>query len=161
MNRYILEVQETYRRFVIVNAESEEQAEDALREELRHDTTSINIASPNRLLARYVVDRTDDDAYAAEAAKTSGDNRTEYIVRGERLDDAWFVYGMRLRGFSIGCQPRRGFVCREDDATGKYYDIIVYNRPLTADEIRDFELDFIGIKAANDVFRKDERGLNR
>ena len=128
MNRYVLEVQETYRRFVIVNAESEEQAEDALREELRHDTTPINIAAPNRLLARYVVDRTDDDAYAAEAAKTSGDSRTEYIVCGERLDDAWFVYGMRLRGFSIGCQPRRGFVCRENDATGKYYDIIVYNR---------------------------------
>ena len=53
-------------------------------------------------------------------------------------------YGMRLRGFSIGCQPREGLVRREDDPSGKYYDILIYNRILTDQELKDYELDHIG-----------------
>lgn len=52
-----------------------------------------------------------------------------------------FRYGMRLRGFSPGCQPKDGFLEREDDPSGKYYDILVYNRKLTDKELRDYELD--------------------
>ncbi len=52
-----------------------------------------------------------------------------------------YKYGMRLRGFSIGCQPMMGLIRREDDTTGKYYDILVYNRPLTGSEISGYELD--------------------
>ena len=52
-----------------------------------------------------------------------------------------YRYGMRLRGFSIGCQPRKGFVEREDDTTGRYYDILVYDRELTEQELADYELD--------------------
>ena len=55
-----------------------------------------------------------------------------------------FLYGMRLRGFSPGCQPKEGFVERQDDVTGKYYDILVYNRELAEDELKNYELDFIG-----------------
>ena len=55
-----------------------------------------------------------------------------------------YRYGMRLRGFSIGCQPRDGFLDREDDPSGRYYDILVYERQLTEKELEDFELDFIG-----------------
>ena len=55
-----------------------------------------------------------------------------------------FLYGMRLRGFSPGCQPKDGLVERQDDVTGKYHDILVYNRELTEDELKNFELDFIG-----------------
>ena len=54
-----------------------------------------------------------------------------------------YKYGMRLRGFSPMCQPKEGFIRREDDMTGKYYDIIVYNRQLTEKEINDYELDNI------------------
>ena len=52
-----------------------------------------------------------------------------------------YKYGMRLRGFSPGCQPKEGFLRREDDNMGDYYDIIVYDRPLAEDELRDYELD--------------------
>lgn len=52
-------------------------------------------------------------------------------------------YGMRLRGFCLGCQPMSGFVRREDDPTRKYYDIIVYDRKLTKDELYEYELDEI------------------
>lgn len=51
-----------------------------------------------------------------------------------------YKYGMRLRGYSPGAQPK-GVLRREDDTTGKYHDIIVYDRMLSADEIRDYELE--------------------
>lgn len=50
-------------------------------------------------------------------------------------------YGMRLRGFSPGCQPMKGLIRREDSTSRRYWDILVYNRELTADEIRNYELD--------------------
>lgn len=52
-----------------------------------------------------------------------------------------YKYGMRLRGFAPMCQPKEGLVRREDDPTGKYYDILVYNRGLSDKELRDYELD--------------------
>lgn len=55
-----------------------------------------------------------------------------------------YRYGMRLRGFSIGCQPMDGFIERIDDPKGRYYDIIVYDRMLTGKEVIDYELDYIG-----------------
>lgn len=54
-----------------------------------------------------------------------------------------YKYGMRLRGFSIGCQPRNVYR-RIDDETGKYYDIIIYTRKLTDKEVKDYELDYLG-----------------
>ena len=51
-----------------------------------------------------------------------------------------YRYGMRLRGYSPGAQPK-GVLRREDDTTGKYHDIIVYDRQLSADEIASYELD--------------------
>ena len=51
-----------------------------------------------------------------------------------------YKYGMRLRGFSPGCQPK-GVSRREDDPSGRYYDILVYNRQLTEKELTDYELD--------------------
>lgn len=54
-----------------------------------------------------------------------------------------YKYGMRLRGFSIGCQPKEGFIERLDDMSGRYYDIIVYDRPLTQEELDAYELDII------------------
>ncbi len=36
-----------------------------------------------------------------------------------------YVYGMRLRGFSIGCQPKDGFIERRDSPSDSFYDIIV------------------------------------
>ena len=39
------------------------------------------------------------------------------------------------------CQPMTGLIRREDDPTGKYHDIIVYNRELTQKELTDYQLD--------------------
>ncbi|MFJ8528382.1 hypothetical protein [Bacillus sp. NPDC094106] len=50
----------------------------------------------------------------------------------------WYAY--RLRGCAPGCQPK-GFVDR-NDAYGKFGSI-AYDRPLTEQEISDYELDEI------------------
>ena len=50
-----------------------------------------------------------------------------------------YAYGMRLRGFAPGCQPKRGFLTRLDSS--KYHDILLYDRRLTEQELRDYELD--------------------
>lgn len=58
-----------------------------------------------------------------------------------------FLYGMRLRGFSIGCQPMKGLIGREDRPdieTNLYHDIIAYDRELTEEECKEYELDYIG-----------------
>lgn len=57
-----------------------------------------------------------------------------------------YKYGMRLSGFSPGCQPKEGFLRREDDNMGDYYDIVVYNRPLTEKELSGYELDDLNIR---------------
>ena len=54
-----------------------------------------------------------------------------------------YTYGMRLRGFSLGCQPMNGFIRREDDPSGRYHDLLVYDRKLTDEELANYELDFI------------------
>lgn len=60
-----------------------------------------------------------------------------------------YRYGMRLRGFSIGCQPMNGLIRREDDNTGRYHDILVYDRRLSADEIDSYELSAITAEEKN------------
>lgn len=57
----------------------------------------------------------------------------------------FYKYGMRLRGFSPGCQPK-GVAERQDDITGRYWDIIIYNRRLSEKEIGDYELDYLGVE---------------
>ena len=53
-----------------------------------------------------------------------------------------YRYGMRLRGFSPGAQPK-GVIDVQDDPSERYWCIIVYDRPLTEQEIRDYELEVI------------------
>ena len=52
-----------------------------------------------------------------------------------------YKYGMRLRGFSPGCQPMKGLLKAEVSTDSRYYSILRYNRKLTEKEIEDYELD--------------------
>ena len=54
-----------------------------------------------------------------------------------------YKYGMRLRGFSIGCQPMDGLYCAED-GDRKYWSYLFYTRMLTDKEAEDYELDYLG-----------------
>ena len=57
-----------------------------------------------------------------------------------------YKYGMRCRGFSPGCQPLDGFLDAEVDPLDDYWNIIVYSRPLTKQEMQQYELDYIGAR---------------
>ena len=54
-----------------------------------------------------------------------------------------YKYGMRLRGFAPWCQPMEGLITIFGDKSGKYHDLLLYNRRLTPKEVSDYELDFI------------------
>ena len=67
----------------------------------------------------------------------------EFIREGKSLkfpEVPMYVYGMRLRGFSPGCQPMKGLVGTME-GIGRYHCVLIYNRELTDKEIRDYELD--------------------
>ena len=55
-----------------------------------------------------------------------------------------YLYGMRCRGFSPGCQPKEGFIDRMDDVLQEYHDMLVYDRKLTDQELSEYELDYMG-----------------
>lgn len=59
-----------------------------------------------------------------------------------------YGYGMRLRGFAPGCQPMKGLIDWKDLDEEKcgYYSLLYYDRKLTEQEVRDYELDYLGIK---------------
>ena len=67
------------------------------------------------------------------------DNGYDILVYGRPI----YKYGMRIRGFSIGSQPEDGLMYRQDDKSGKYHDIIVYNRALSEQETKNYSLDFL------------------
>lgn len=54
-----------------------------------------------------------------------------------------YEYGMRLRGFSIGCQPMNGLIDWQD-TDGKYHSELIYSRKLTTEECEQYDLDYIG-----------------
>lgn len=56
--------------------------------------------------------------------------------------NAMYKYGMRLRPYSIGCQPMDGLVSVMVD--NRYWNILIYDRKLTDQEISDYELDYLG-----------------
>lgn len=61
-----------------------------------------------------------------------------------------FIYGMEHRPYDIGCQPNGAI--RITDTYKKpysflaYYDVISYDRPLTAKETADYQLSFYEMK---------------
>jgi hypothetical protein len=60
-------------------------------------------------------------------------------------------YGMKLRGFSLGTQPKEGFLERrdpEDWEKGRYYDILYYDRLLTQEECDNYDLKYLGAVAS-------------
>ena len=60
-----------------------------------------------------------------------------------------YLYGMKFRGFSLGCCPERGLVGRRDvDSKDRppinaYLSILLYDRKLSDVECEEYGLDFI------------------
>ena len=60
-----------------------------------------------------------------------------------------YKYGMKARGFSIGCQPLKGLVDAAEDPEGKYYNILTYDRELSDEEVEQYELADLAPKTPN------------
>lgn len=58
-----------------------------------------------------------------------------------------YKYGMRLRPCGIGCQPKGFAECLDGDK--QYWNYLLYDRKLTDDEVRNYELDYIKEKENN------------
>jgi len=72
----------------------------------------------------------------------------------------FFRYGMRLRGFAPLCQPLEGLSSIEA-GDGKYYNILVYKRMLTAKEMKQYELDDLNNFQYNKLHtRRLEKGMS-
>lgn len=66
----------------------------------------------------------------------------------------YYLYGMRLRPAMPGAQPRHFEIVTDrflDLFCRKYYDIIAYQRRLSEEEIRDYELDFLASTEIIDI----------
>lgn len=75
-------------------------------------------------------------------------NKLQEYLEGEDIIEIMpeYVYGMRLRGFSPGCQPKDGFLERRDSNLKQYWDILVYERKLTGREMNQYSLDYLGME---------------
>ena len=54
-----------------------------------------------------------------------------------------YAYGMKMRGFSIGCQPKEGFLECVNDVSDTFYDILIYSRKLSKKEETKYELVYL------------------
>lgn len=67
----------------------------------------------------------------------------------------YYIYGMKARPFSIGCQPMEGFITSNafkilkmnlDEWSQGYHSTLLYDRKLTKKELYDYELEFVGVR---------------
>lgn len=60
-----------------------------------------------------------------------------------------YKYGMRLREFGVGCQPKghKDFAYCDKSSTG-YWSFVWYDRKLSESELENFNLDFIEKKSS-------------
>lgn len=64
-----------------------------------------------------------------------------YLEKG----NPYYCYGMRYRPAGPGAQPK-DFDHLKESKDKKYYDIVVYRRELTPEEVTQYELEYIGRK---------------
>lgn len=64
-----------------------------------------------------------------------------------------YRYGMRARGYSPWCQPTDNLLGIEKHETYKvsengkeYYDILIYSEELPDEDVRNYQLDYLGVK---------------
>lgn len=59
------------------------------------------------------------------------------------MKDVYYCYGMRLRPYGIGCQPKGARLVQF--MRHEYHDCIAYERPLTKEDEEHYSLDYLGM----------------
>lgn len=60
-----------------------------------------------------------------------------------------YKYGMRLRPYDIGCQPKDGFPCVAEGGTAdghRYHNFVYYISKLDRETADSYDLDYPGVK---------------
>ena len=67
-----------------------------------------------------------------------------------------YIYGLRFRPFGIGTAPRGQIEVIEGKKIGRkrYYDFVIYDKQLSEEEVKKYELDFIGDEEANKIWSR-------
>ncbi len=65
------------------------------------------------------------------------------LVIQDMQKDLIYKYGMKLRECGPGCQPK-GFIKCENLENADYYSFIWYDKQLSEDEMKQYDLDYIG-----------------
>ena len=76
-------------------------------------------------------------------------------------DNNTYKYGMKLRGFAPMCQPKEGLLYITEDISGKYWNILYYNRQLTDKELLAYELDDLSVEQSVPTFQEELKSLRR
>ena len=69
----------------------------------------------------------------------------DYLINQLVINTNKYYYGMRLRGFSLGCQPERGLLGKSIGPFDDYHDVIAYDRELSEQELKEYEMERINI----------------
>lgn len=70
----------------------------------------------------------------------------------KEITELW-QYGMKERGYSLGCQPAGVYHWQDvDKKTTGYWSVITYTRELTPEEISKYSLEFI-TKIGGDIIQ--------
>ena len=59
-----------------------------------------------------------------------------------------YKYGMRLRPYEIGCQPKEGFLCVAEGETVdgyRYHNFVYYISRLDMETVSNYDLDYLGV----------------
>ena len=73
------------------------------------------------------------------------ENECKNLINQLAINTNKYYYGMRLRGFSPGCQPERGLLGKSIGPFDNYHDVIAYDRELSEKELREYEMERINI----------------
>lgn len=60
-----------------------------------------------------------------------------------------YKYGMRLRPYDIGCQPKDGFVCVAEGGAAdgnRYHSFVYYISKLDRETAAHYDLEYLGVK---------------
>lgn len=102
-----------------------------------HPADAYNSRTVRSLMVRKLVEKYTHPRFLHGGLRLTEAGR-EWVENSIKEDTAktyWYAY--RLRGFSLGCQPK-GFV-DTDHAYGKF-GAVAYNHKLTKEEVSDYEL---------------------
>lgn len=56
----------------------------------------------------------------------------------------YYYYGMKLRPYGIGCQPKGMELMMDCDPGARYWSIIYGNEKLSDEQLKAYDLDYLG-----------------